>query len=98
MLCVRLPPQDEQKLTSVAARAGLSRSEWVRRVVVQAMNDEKRPAPFAVYTELLSQLPAAALQGPTGDEARNHSAILKDRFAAQYAAQQSAPLPVRKGP
>jgi Ribbon-helix-helix protein, copG family len=82
MLSLRLSTDQEKRLTALAARRGMTRSEWLRVAIEQqlAAADASTDS-HAIYLELTA--PLANLPGSgRGDAARQHSRALKSKLHA----------------
>ncbi len=90
MLSLRLPDDQEQKVTALARLAGMSRSAWLRRAIerefAQASQDLN---PHQVYLALMqahdTQRDNQAAPDSAGmtSNGRNHSAVLKHKLRAK---------------
>ena len=82
MLSLRLSAEQEERLTAIASRHGMTRSQWLRNAIEQqiAAADAVIDS-HAVYLDL-----TAALSGTLGsgrsDGARQHSQVLKQKLHA----------------
>lgn len=78
MISLRLPQDTESLVSQMAARAQLSRSEWIRRLIDKQLESESLADPHAQYLQLTAALPvvpkpaARSRQNATG-----HSAALR---------------------
>lgn len=81
-LSVRLSSQQERRLTALAARQGMTRSEWLRNAIEQQMAAADAAIDgHAIYLELMA--PLAGLPGSgRSDAARQHSSVLKQKLHA----------------
>ena len=82
MLSLRLSSEQEKRLTALASRQGMTRSEWLRNAIERQMAaTDAALDSHAVYLEVTA--PLAGLPGSgRGDAARRHSAVLKHKLHA----------------
>ena len=82
MLSLRLSSEQEKRLTTLAARRGMTRSEWLRMAIESQMAAADAVVDsHAVYLELTA--PLANLPGSgRGEAARQHSRVLKTKLHA----------------
>lgn len=82
MLSLRLSSDQEKRLTALAARHGMTRSQWLRIAIEQQMAAADAAVDsHAVYLEMTA--PLAGLPGSgRGDAARRHSSVLKQKLHA----------------
>lgn len=82
MLSLRLSSEQEKRLTALAARRGMTRSEWLRMAIEQQMAAADAAVDsHAIYLELTA--PLANLPGSgRADAARQHSRVLKSKLHA----------------
>lgn len=82
MLSLRLSTEQEKRLTALAARRGMTRSEWLRVAIEQQLAAaDAATDSHAIYLELTA--PLASLPGSgRGDAARQHSRALKNKLRA----------------
>lgn len=60
MISLRLPPETEIRLSSLALRERISRSEWIRRLIDRQLETQEGLDPHAQYLKLISNLPVAS--------------------------------------
>lgn len=83
MLSLRLSSEQEMRLTAIAARQGITRSEWLRNVIeLQIAAAEAKVDSHAIYLELMAPLAAAPGSG-RAQAARQHSKVLKQKLHAR---------------
>ena len=82
MLSLRLSSEQEKRLTALASRHGVTRSQWIRTAIEQQMAAADTAIDsHAVYLGLTASL--AGLPGSgRGDGARQHSKVLKQKLHA----------------
>lgn len=82
MLSLRLSSEQEKRITILATRQGMTRSQWLREAIERQMAaaDGTIDA-HAIYLELTSALPGARSSGRR-DGAREHSKVLKQKLHA----------------
>jgi hypothetical protein len=82
MLSLRLSSEQEKRLTALAARRGMTRSEWLRMAIEQQLAAADAAGDsHAIYLELTA--PLASLPGSgRNDSARQHSRVLKVKLRA----------------
>lgn len=82
MLSLRLSSEQEMRLTALASRCRMTRSEWLRNAIEQQM----AAADVVVDSHAIYLDVTAALSGVPGsgrsDNARQHSKILKRKLRA----------------
>ncbi|MFO1285645.1 MAG: ribbon-helix-helix protein, CopG family [Rubrivivax sp.] len=82
MLSLRLSSEQEKRLTTLAARRGMTRSEWLRMAIEQQMAAADAAVDsHAIYLELTAPLANLPGSGRT-DAARQHSRVLKSKLHA----------------
>lgn len=82
MLSLRLSSEQEKRLTALASRHGMTRSEWLRKAIEQQMAvDDAGTDSHSIYLELTASLPGPAGSGRS-DGARQHSKVLKQKLDA----------------
>lgn len=62
MISLRLPPETESRLSALAMREHVSRSEWIRRLIERQLEAQTALDPHAQYLKVtadLSTVPAA---------------------------------------
>jgi predicted DNA-binding protein len=84
MLSLRLSSEQEKRLTTLASRHGITRSEWLRNAIEKELAEAEAAADsHAIYLEV-----TAALAGMRGsgrsDGARQHSRLLKQKLHAGH--------------
>jgi flagellar basal body rod protein FlgB len=92
MLSLRLPHEQDQAITAIAQRLGLSRSVWLRQIIAQGIANQATPDPHARYLELMAGVGTDehSTDG-IAHRARNHSHMLKAKLQRQHQAQQQTP-------
>ena len=81
-LSLRLSAEQEKRLTALASRQGITRSEWLRNAIeLQMAAADAAVDSHAVYLEVTAPLAGLAGSG-RGDGARRHSAALKQKLHA----------------
>lgn len=82
MLSLRLSAEQERRLTSLASRRGVTRSQWLREAIERQLAAEDAAIdPHAVYLELTAALGPLPGSGRR-DGARLHGKLLKDKLRA----------------
>lgn len=81
MLSLRLSSEQEKRLTALASRQGITRSEWLRNAIELQMAAAAAVDSHSVYLEVTAPLEGLAGSG-RGDGARRHSAVLKQKLHA----------------
>jgi predicted DNA binding CopG/RHH family protein len=84
MLSLRLSSEQESRISALAARQGMTRSEWLRMAIArQIAAADTTLDSHAIYLELTAPLRYAELPGSgRGNAARQHSRILKHKLHA----------------
>jgi uncharacterized protein (DUF1778 family) len=82
MLSLRLSSEQEKRLTALASRQGMTRSEWLRNAIEQQMAAADAVIDsHAVYLDLTASLASMPGSGRS-DGARQHSKVLKQKLHA----------------
>ncbi len=82
MLSLRLSSEQEKRVTELAARHGVTRSEWLRLAIArQIAAADAASDSHAIYLELTQPLEGLPGRG-RGDGARQHSQVLKRKLHA----------------
>jgi predicted transcriptional regulator len=82
MLSLRLSSEQEKRLTALASRRGMTRSEWLRNAIERELAAaEAATDGHAIYLEVtaaLADMPGSGLS----NGARQHSKLLKQKLHA----------------
>jgi predicted DNA-binding protein len=82
MVSLRLTPEQEQRIRALAADTGLTRSEWLRRLIEREIGRVDRAIDaHQRYAALMQGLEGSGGRGRK--RARGHSEWLKSRLHAQ---------------
>lgn len=82
MLSLRLSAEQEKRLTALATRQGVTRSEWLRSAIEKELAAADAAIDsHAIYLELTASLAGVPGSG-RGDAARRHSRVLKHKLRA----------------
>lgn len=82
MLSLRLSSEQEKRLTALASRHGMTRSEWLRNAIEQQIAaDDAVVDSHAIYLQVTASLAGMPGSGRT-DGARQHSKVLKQKLNA----------------
>jgi predicted DNA-binding protein len=82
MLSLRLSSQQEKRLTALASRHGITRSEWLRNAIEKELTAAEAAADsHAIYLEVTAALADIPGSGRS-DGARRHSRLLKQKLHA----------------
>ncbi len=82
MLSLRLSSEQEKRLTALATRCGMTRSEWLRTAIEQQMAAADAAVDsHAIYLQMMAPLANVPGSG-RGDAARQHSRVLKSKLHA----------------
>lgn len=82
MVSLRLSSEQEKRLTALASRQGMTRSEWLRHAIEQQMAAADAVIDsHAIYLEVTAALAGIPGSGRS-DGARRHSNVLKDKLRA----------------
>jgi hypothetical protein len=57
MISLRLPPETESRLSALALREQVSRSEWIRRLIERQLDAQTTMDPHLQYLQLTAALP-----------------------------------------
>jgi predicted DNA-binding protein len=80
MVSLRLSAEQAKRLTALASRHGMTRSEWLRNAVEQQMAAaEAAIDSHALYLSVTAALPGMPGSG-RGHDAREHSKVLKQQL------------------
>ncbi|TAG27344.1 MAG: ribbon-helix-helix protein, CopG family [Burkholderiales bacterium] len=75
MISLRLPPETESRLSALALREHVSRSEWIRRLIDRQLEAQTALDPHAQYLKLTSDLPAASNAAKSKNAAQHSQAL-----------------------
>jgi hypothetical protein len=82
MISLRLSTEQEQRLSTVAAASGMTRSDWLRMAIDRQLAEtDSAVDPHAIYLELMAPLATRPGSG-RADAARQHSQVLKRKLHA----------------
>lgn len=82
MLSFRLSSEQEKRLTALASRHGMTRSEWLRNAIEQQMAAADAAIDsHAIYVDVTATLADVPGSGRS-DGARQHSKVLKQKLHA----------------
>ncbi len=82
MVSLRLSTEQEKRLSTVAARSGMTRSDWLRMAIErQLAATDSAVDPHAIYLELMAPLASCPGSG-RADAAQQHSQVLKQKLHA----------------
>jgi predicted DNA-binding protein len=83
MLSLRLAPEHDLAVTSIAKRLGLSRSAWLRQLIEQGIAQNSAPDAYARYLEVMRGVDvkeSATHTAAAGHRARDHSQLIKTKL------------------
>jgi predicted transcriptional regulator len=84
MLSLRLSAEQEKRLSAIAARQGMTRSQWLRTAIEQQMAAAGAVIDsHAVYLDLTAGLAGRRGSGRR-DGARRHSQVLKQKLHSSH--------------
>lgn len=89
MISLRLPPETELRLSALASREQVSRSEWIRRLIDRQIEAQSALDPHAQYLKLTSDLPAAS-QAAKRLGAAQHSTALRGNLKLDRRGEKTA--------
>lgn len=82
MLSLRLSSEQEKRLTALASRHGMTRSEWLRNAIERQITvADAAIDSHGLYLDLIAALAGVSGSG-RGDGARQHSKVLKQKLHA----------------
>lgn len=82
-LSLRLKPDLEHRISVIAKQQGLTKSEWVRRLIEKTVNDElsaRKRTPYELAEELGL---IGCIEGGPGDLATNAKKYIKETLNAK---------------
>lgn len=82
MLTVRLKPELESHIQAVAKREGLSKSQWVRRLIEQGLKEKRDERPLTSY-QLAQELGLVGCMEGEPDLAANSKKYLMGKLRAR---------------
>jgi metal-responsive CopG/Arc/MetJ family transcriptional regulator len=78
MISLRLPAETESRLSALALREQVSRSEWIRRLIERQLDAQTTLDPHAQYLQLTATLPPVSKAAKrTQISAAQHSTALR---------------------
>jgi hypothetical protein len=78
MISLRLPPETESRLSAIALREQVSRSEWIRRLIERQLDAQTTMDPHLQYLQLTAALPPLPKDAKRSSlSAAQHSAALR---------------------
>jgi Ribbon-helix-helix protein, copG family len=78
MISLRLPPETESRLSALALREHVSRSEWIRRLIERQLDTQTMLDPHAQYLQLTAALPPVPKNAKRSHlSAAQHSTVLR---------------------